>query len=143
MGEIEEATQGCIPASECTYPDVEDDNADGARDMVPDGGGCVRGLEAWQHIEWSQFCENPFKDEPTCDNMPAEWWKALRFEAENSETEIDMFREEMAEKMTKKARELDHKREAWFANTHPLIKPVAEKFHGPFIEWLVGGLQFR
>ena len=49
-----------------------------------------------------------------------------------------MFREEMAEKMTKKARELEHLREGWFARTHPLTKPVAEQIHGPFIEWLVG-----
>ena len=134
---IEEATQGCIPASEGTYPDEEDCNADGARDMVPDGGGCVRGLEPWQHIEWTIYCENPFKQPPTCENMPSEWWNALHFEADNSEFEIDMFREEMAEMMTKKARELDHLREGWIAGTHPLIKPVAEHFHGPFIEWLV------
>ena len=46
--QLQEAAHGCIPADDDTCPNLGDGIADNLRDMVPDGGGAVKGMSEFR-----------------------------------------------------------------------------------------------
>lgn len=117
--------------------DIEDDMvaADPDEPFVRNGGGAPKGLSHREHVAWALSQEHPQKYLKT--DIAPELSAAVEFEITTNPTDIDEFRSGVVHRWLAAARELEQVRAAWVQQAAPVVRPLAQRFHLPFVQWLI------
>jgi len=117
----------------CAELEVDDTAPNHEFPFVRDGGGAPRGLTPVEHFAWAAGQKAQHKERFLSPDLI----KAVRYEVRHTAEQIDSHRQEVVNLWRAKAAELDGERIVYENAADIRIKPLVEKLHVPFIQWLV------
>ena len=105
---------------------------------VPNGGGCVKGLDELEHVEWARSVEHGNCVTPP--TLPRGLISAIEYEASRHPCSVDEDREEIVQSWLREHERLVPARMAWTAPAPPMIFGLVNQLNGQSIERSIHGL---